>query len=224
MVSTVEEACDACSRAPTLETMAQRFLPASEGPSIVLVRHGETAWSRSGRHTSTTDVTLTSAGEQQARRIGQALGALHFGLVMCSPRRRSHDTAALAGFTEPVVDDDLVEWDYGALEGRTTPEISAEIGHPWSIWTARTPDPVPAETAADVAARADAVIARLRTVTARGQDAAVFSHAHFLRVLAARWLDLAPTEGARFALEAGGIGELGFEHDAPVIARWNVRV
>jgi len=199
-----------------------RFVPASDGPSIVLVRHGETEWSRSGRHTSTTDVSLTERGQQQARRIGDALSDLSFAVVMCSPRRRSRETAALAGFGDPAVDADLVEWDYGTLEGRTTPEISAEIGHPWSIWTAAAPDPVPAETADDVARRADAVIERLRATIDAGQDAAVFSHAHFLRVLAARWLRLPSAEGARFALDAGGIGELGFEHDAHVIARWNL--
>ncbi|QAY59606.1 histidine phosphatase family protein [Microbacterium protaetiae] len=198
------------------------FTPASDGPSIVLVRHGETEWSRAGRHTSTTDIGLTERGEQQARRIGAALRERRFAVVLCSPRRRARETAALAGFADPIVDDDLVEWDYGALEGRTSRDISAQIGHPWSIWTASPPDPTPAETAAEIARRADAVIERLQTTVEQGQDAAVFSHAHFLRVLAARWLDLPPTEGARFALDAGGISELGFEHDARVVTRWNL--
>lgn len=200
------------------------FRPASDGPSIVLVRHGETEWSRSGRHTSTTDIGLTARGEQQAHRVGAALGEMRFAQVLCSPRRRSRETAALAGFDETSVDDDLVEWDYGALEGRTTRDVSAEIGHPWSIWTATAPDPVPAETATGVARRADAVIERLRTTVEAGQDALVFSHAHFLRVLAARWLGLPPTDGARFALDAGALSELGVEHDAHIIARWNVQV
>jgi probable phosphoglycerate mutase len=204
--------------------MTTHFLPASSGPSVVLVRHGETAWSLSGRHTSTTDVTLTATGEQQSRRIGEALRGMHFAQVLCSPRRRSRDTAKLAGFDEVDVDPDLAEWDYGVLEGRTTREISAEIGHPWSLWTAHAPDPVPAETPADVARRADAVITRLSETTAAGQDVLVFSHAHFLRVLAARWLALPPTEGSRLALDAGSISELGFEHDARVVARWNMHV
>lgn len=201
-----------------------RFLPASDGPSVVLVRHGETEWSRSGRHTSVTDVALTWIGQQQAHRVGEALRDIRFARVLCSPRRRARETAALAGFDDPVVDDDLAEWDYGALEGRTTREISAEIGHPWSVWTAAAPDPAPAETARDVAGRADAVIARLGETIAQGADAAVFSHAHFLRVLAARWLRLAPDEGARLALGTGSISELGFEHSAPVLARWNTQV
>ena len=126
--------------------MANRLLPASDGPSIVLVRHGETEWSRSGRHTSTTDVDLTDTGRRQARRIGDALRDIRFALVLCSPRRRSRQTAVLAGYDEAVVDDDLVEWDYGAIEGRTTQEISAEVGHRWRVWTAAAPDPVPDET------------------------------------------------------------------------------
>lgn len=204
--------------------MTWRLRPASDGPSIVLVRHGETEWSKSDRHTSTTDVELTEIGRRQAQRVGEALSERRFGLVLCSPRRRSRQTAALAGFTDVVVDDDLVEWDYGRLEGRTTADISADIGHPWSLWTAAAPDPVPAETADDVARRADTVIERLRVTIEQGQDAAVFSHAHFLRVLAARWLGLAPVEGARFALDASGVSELGFEHDRPVVARWNLPV
>ncbi|WP_308492392.1 histidine phosphatase family protein [Microbacterium terrisoli] len=203
--------------------MTSEFLPASEGPSVVLVRHGETTWSKSGRHTSTTDVGLTAAGREQARSVGDALRAQRFALVLSSPRKRAHDTAVLAGFDEPLIDANLVEWDYGALEGRTSADISAEIGHQWTIWSAEPPEPVPAESADDVAERADAVIARLREVTSQGQDAVVFSHAHFLRVLAARWLGLPPTEGARLALSTGSISELGFEHGLPVIARWNAR-
>lgn len=204
--------------------MTTRVIPASDGPSIVLVRHGETQWSRSGRHTSTTDVELTLGGQEQARHVGDALRDLRFARVFSSPRRRAHDTALLAGYDDATIDDDLVEWDYGTLEGRTTAQISAQIGHPWSLWTAAPPDPTPAETAADVARRADAVIARLRDVTRAGKDAAVFSHAHFLRVLAARWVGLAATEGARLALDTGSISELGFEHDIPVISRWNMHV
>lgn len=202
--------------------MVTAFTPASDGRSVVLVRHGETEWSRSGRHTSTTDVELTDLGREQARRVGESLAGHRFGLVLSSPRRRARDTALLAGYSDPVIVPELAEWDYGALEGRTTRDISAEIGHPWLIWTATPPDPVPAETADAAGRRADAVIARLREAAARGEDAVVFAHAHLLRILAARWMDLPAAEGQRLALSTGSISELGFEHGAPVVSRWNM--
>jgi probable phosphoglycerate mutase len=196
--------------------------PVADGPSIVLVRHGETQWSRDHRHTSVTDVDLTDLGREQARRVGAVLDPGRFGLVVSSPRVRALHPAALAGFDAPTVLDDLTEWDYGAVEGRTTREISAELGHPWSVWTARPPDPVPAESVEELGRRADAVVARLRTATDGGADVLVFSHAHFLRVLACRWVELPAIAGRRLALSTGSVGSLGFEHDAPVITRWNV--
>lgn len=197
----------------------RRFERASEGPGVVLVRHGETEWSRSGRHTSVTDVALTEAGRAQALRVGAALGGRPFAQVLCSPRRRARETAGLAGYPDPLIVPELAEWDYGALEGRTTAEISAEIGHPWNVWTAAAPDPLPAETADEVGRRADVVIARLREVDG---DCLVFAHAHLLRVLAARWAGLPAAAGARLALGTGSISELGLEHGSPVIARWNM--
>jgi probable phosphoglycerate mutase len=198
------------------------MIPSPAGPSIVLVRHGETEWSRDHRHTSVTDVELTDLGREQARRVGAVLGGSRFGLVVSSPRMRALRTAALAGFDAPTVLDDLAEWAYGDIEGRTTQEISAEVGHPWSVWTARSPDPVPAESVEELGRRADAVVARLRTATDGGADVLVFSHAHFVRVLACRWVELPALAGRRLALSTGSIGTLGFEHAAPVITRWNL--
>lgn len=202
--------------------MTTAFTPASDAVCIVLVRHGETEWSRTGRHTSTTDVELTERGREQARRVGEALDGHRFTRVLASPRRRARETAALAGYAHPIEVPELAEWDYGDLEGETTAAISERIGHPWSLWSAARPDPVPAETADEVGARADAVIARLREVLDRGQDAVVFAHAHLLRVFAARWAGLPAADGSRLALGTGSVSELGYEHGVPVIARWNM--
>jgi probable phosphoglycerate mutase len=199
------------------------FTPGSDGACVVLVRHGETEWSLSGRHTSVTDVALTARGREQARRIGQALAGHPFTRVLSSPRRRALDTAAVAGYAHPEVIPALVEWDYGRLEGLTTAEIAQRIGHPWSLWSAATPDPVPAETAAQVGARADAVIGDLRASLDRGEDAIIFAHAHCLRVLAARWIGMPATGGACLTLGTGSISELGYEHGLPIIARWNMQ-
>ncbi|WP_029146000.1 histidine phosphatase family protein [Microbacterium luticocti] len=197
------------------------YRPASQGRCVVLVRHGETEWSRAARHTSVTDVELTDAGREQARRIGAELVGHPFAHVFSSPRRRARETAALAGFAAPTVLPELAEWDYGPAEGLTTREISERVGHPWRVWTARPPDPVPAEDVADVGRRADAVIARLHEA---GGDAVVFAHAHLLRILAARWIGVPPGDGALLALSTGTISELGYEHDAPVLCRWNLEV
>lgn len=196
-------------------------LSAVAGPLIVLVRHGETEWSRTGRHTSTTDVGLTQLGRDQARRVRAALGDHPFSLVAVSPLRRARETATLAGHSDPTIDPDLAEWDYGPVEGRTTAEIAASVGHPWSAWTAAEPDPAPTEGIDALGRRADAVLARVRPHTDRGEDVLLFSHAHLLRVLAARWLGLPAVRGSGFALSAGSISVLAFEHAAPVIDRWN---
>src|SRR4051812_35400951 len=126
---------------------------------VVLIRHGETEWSRSGRHTGTTDLPLTAHGEEQARAVGAALAGQGFALVLTSPRQRARRTAELAGLTGSEVDDDLVEWDYGAYEGRTTAEISAELGRPWTVFADGVPD---GETIDDVGARVDRVLALIR--------------------------------------------------------------
>jgi probable phosphoglycerate mutase len=183
-------------------------------PRAVLVRHGETAWSRSGKHTSRTDITLTDAGRTQAERLAMRLPC-SFALVLTSPSARAVETCRLAGFAEhAVVTEDAVEWDYGAYEGRTTAEIRSKRPD-WSLWRDGVPD---GETAADVGRRADRVIARVRNT---GGDVAIFSHAHFLRVLGARWIGLAPTAGELFALRPATISVLGWERESAVIDRWN---
>ena len=184
------------------------------GHDVWLVRHGETDWARLGRHTSRTDVPLTATGRDEARALGADLAGQAFALVLTSPMSRAADTARLAGFGSAVVDDDLKEWDYGALEGRTTEEIRAEYPG-WAIWRGPWPD---GETIDQVAARADRLVARLRGTEG---EALVFAHGHLLRVLAARWLGLSPASGGLFALGTATVSVLGWEHDAPVIETWN---
>jgi probable phosphoglycerate mutase len=182
---------------------------------IVLVRHGETAWSRSGQHTSRTYIELTAAGRAQATRLAPALAERTFALVLTSPLVRALETCRLAGFGERCeVDDDLVEWDYGDYEGRTTADIRA--GRPnWSLWRDGAPG---GEQADDVGARADRVIAKARDV---GGDTLVFSHAHLLRVLGARWVELGAADGSRFALDPASVSVLGWERETAVFERWN---
>jgi probable phosphoglycerate mutase len=186
-----------------------------EPGKLWIVRHGETTWARLGRHTSRTDVPLTRRGRDDARRIAPVLGNHAFALVLSSPKRRALDTARLAGFGDRVeVTDDLLEWDYGADEGRTTQEIRA--GRPgWTIWR---DGPEGGETARQVASRVDRVIARART--AQG-DTLAFAHGHVLRALTARWLELPVPEGRLFELGTGTISVLGWEREQPVIERWN---
>jgi probable phosphoglycerate mutase len=182
---------------------------------IWLVRHGETEWARLGRHTGRTDVPLTESGREQAHALGRRLAGAHFGLVLTSPLSRAEETARLAGFEGvAVVESDLREWDYGALEGRLTAEIREDYPG-WSIWTGPWPD---GETVEEVGARADRVLARIR---ATDGDVLVFSHGHLLRVLAARWLGLPPTSGALFALGTATVSVLGWDRENPVIETWN---
>ena len=190
----------------------QRSLVAQE---VILVRHGETEWSRAGRHTGRTDVPLTDAGREQGVALGAALLGRAFVLVLTSPLSRAAETCRLAGFGDVARERvDLQEWDYGAYEGRTTPEIREERTD-WTLWR----DGVPGgETAADVGERADRVIAELR---AAGGDAAVFAHGHLLRVLTARWLGLDAAEGRYFALDTATISALGHERETAVIRLWN---
>jgi broad specificity phosphatase PhoE len=184
-------------------------------PRLWLVRHGETEWARLGRHTGRTDVPLTERGRREARAVAAMLAGQRFGLVLSSPLGRALDTARIAGFGErAVVDVDLREWDYGTDEGRTTAEIRrARPG--WSIWD---DGPLGGETIDAVAARADRVIARARDASA---DVLCFAHGHVLRILAARWIELAPIEGRRLALSTATVSVLGWERDAAVIERWN---
>jgi broad specificity phosphatase PhoE len=187
---------------------------------VVLIRHGETEWSLSGRHTGTTDLPLTAHGEEQARALRAALAGQEFAMVLTSPRQRARRTAELAGLTSAEVDADLAEWDYGAYEGRTTAEISAELGRPWTVFA----DGVPSgETVDEVGARADRVLARIRATVERGGIVALVAHAHVLRVVGARWLGLPPGGGAMLRLDAASVSRLDEEHGRPVISLWNAR-
>ncbi len=187
----------------------------SEPPGLWLVRHGETEWSRLGRHTGRTDVPLTDAGRVQAVAVGRKLSGHAFGVVFSSPLSRALDTARLAGFADRVeTTDDLVEWDYGEDEGRTTPDIRVERPG-WTIWR---DGPSGGETADHVANRVDRVIARVRRADG---DVLVFAHGHVLRVLAARWLGEPATEGRLYALSTATVSVLGWERETAVIERWN---
>ncbi len=159
---------------------------------------------------------LTERGEQEARDLSAALGARSYQLVLSSPRQRARRTAELAGF-RPAIDEDLAEWDYGDLEGLTIGQIRAQYPD-WTIWTG----PWPAgEQPADVVARADRVVQRVLGL-AGGARALVFAHGHVLRVLAARWLGLAGTDGRLFVLGTATVSELGWEHGQPSVQHWNV--
>ena len=189
-------------------------------PQIYLVRHGETEWSRSAQHTSSTDLPLTPQGEQEARGLQSRLNGVTFSTALSSPRRRARQTALLAGLGALVrVDTNLREWEYGSYEGLTSAAI-AKMQPGWNLFRDGAPG---GETPAEVSGRADQVVARLRELQG---NIAVFSHGHFLRVLAVRWLDLPVIEAQHFALGTASIGILGFEHghlDQPVITLWNER-
>lgn len=179
-----------------------------------LARHGETAWSRSGRHTSRTDVPLTPDGEQAARELAPRLAGTAFARVLTSPRARARRTAELAGFPDAQPSDDLVEWDYGDYEGVTTAEIRETVPG-WTIWTDSCPD---GEEATDVARRLDRVVEEVRAL---GGPVLVFSHGHALRALAARWLGLPVADGRLLRLDTATLSVLGYERDVPVVVRWN---
>ena len=186
-----------------------------EKPELWLIRHGETAWSLSGQHTSRTDIPLTEHGKTRAREIHDYLNGRPFSLVLTSPRQRAKETCRIAGYGDVAqTDDNLSEWDYGSYDGRTTAEIRAERPG-WSIWDDGVLD---GETIEQVATRAQAIIDR--SITAGGQ-VALFSHAHFLRILAATWLGLDPRAGKLLALGTGSISRLGFERENRVILSWN---
>jgi broad specificity phosphatase PhoE len=189
---------------------------------LILLRHGETEWSRVKRHTGRTDLPLTKNGEATAAALAPALAARRICAVFTSPAQRAERTAALAGLTA-TTDDDLQEWDYGGYEGMTTEEIQAERPG-WYLWR----DGVipgdsahPGETVAHVGERADRVLRRIRPRLAEG-DVALVAHGHLLRVLTARWLRLEPAAGRLFRLDTGTVCTLATEHGEPVIASWNV--
>ena len=182
---------------------------------LVLARHGETTWSRAGRHTGRTDIPLTEVGRQQARQLGAALAGRTFSRVVSSPLVRASETARLAGFgTGLEFDDDLQEWDYGVFEGRTRLEIAAEIPG-WTVWS----QPIAGgESLQALGVRADRIIGRLLPV---GGDILLFSHGHFLRVLAARWIASPALLASRLELATATVSELGWEAERRVIEVWN---
>ena len=188
--------------------------------SIYLVRHGETAWSLSGQHTSQTDIPLTASGEQQARRLGRLLGAVRFDRVLVSPLQRARRTCELAGlWVNARVEQRLSEWNYGDYEGRTPAEIHAQRPG-WDVFRDGCPG---GESTDDLSARADALLASLLPLKG---SVALFSHGHFLRALAARWTGLPVSQGRHFCLDPGSLSILGLEHhDAgvPAVLLWNAR-
>lgn len=188
----------------------------SPGPLVWLLRHGQTEWSRDGRHTSRTDLPLTPAGEDQARALAPAVSSFGVDLVLCSPRQRARATAQLAGLTDFEVTDDLQEWDYGDLEGRTTPDIRAELPG-WSIWQGPWPD---GETSAEVAARADRLIARVRGSGV--SRVALVGHGHFSRVIGARWVGAPVAAGEWLEFDTASWSRLGWDRGTAVLDHWNV--
>ena len=192
--------------------------PPAAGPTqtrLVLARHGETAWSKAGQHTGRTDIPLTAAGREQARRLGEVLAGRSFRRVVSSPLSRASETARLAGFGAGLVlDPDLQEWDYGAYEGRRRVDIARDDPG-WTVWTR----PIPGgESLATLGERADRVITRLLPI---GGDVLVFSHGHLLRVLAARWIEAPPVTASRLELWTATVSELGWEAERRVIEIWN---
>jgi len=186
-------------------------------PMVCLARHGETAWTVSGQHTGLSDIPLTPRGEENARRLGERLKGLPFERVFASPLQRARKTCELAGFGAAAeIDPDLVEWNYGDYEGKTTAEILQERPD-WRIFRDGCPG---GESVTDVRARADRVVARVRRVKG---DVLLFSSAHFLRALAARWLGLEVSAGRLFYLGTATLSVLGYEHDLnePVVRLWN---
>ena len=184
-------------------------------PLVALVRHGETDWSRTHRHTGRTDVPLTETGREQARRLGNMLAGWQGARVLTSPLQRARETCRLAGFSATCeIVDDLREWDYGEYEGRTTTDIRAEIPG-WNIWTHPMGE---GESTDDVGERVDRVIEQLRD---DNRDAVVFAHGHLLRILAARWCGLTPDHGRFLALDTATLSVLGHERETPVVQVWN---
>jgi broad specificity phosphatase PhoE len=184
---------------------------------LFTVRHGETEWSRSGQHTSHTDLPLTEHGAEQGAVVAEKLAGESFELVLCSPRQRARETCRLAGFADVAeICDDLVEWDYGEYEGLTTPEIWDKHDPNWWLWRDGCPG---GESPAEVGARVDRVLARVAAVQG---DVLTFAHGHILRVLTARWLEMEVAAGARFKLAAAAIGVLGHERLTSTVDRWSV--
>lgn len=186
------------------------------GPTIWLIRHGETEWSKSGQHTGTTDIALTEQGRRQAAALAPLLATQTFDVVLTSPMQRAIDTCRLAGLGDKAeIEPDLHEWNYGVYEGRKTADIRKEVPG-WSVWTSPMPE---GEDVMQVGARAQALINRL--LSRHVGNIALFSHAHFLRTLAAVWATGAPMLGEHLALDTAAVSVLGFEREVRVISRWN---
>ena len=212
-----------------MPTQPQALKPPRD-PQLVLLRHGETEWSANGQHTGRTDIPLTAAGEKQARFAGATLADYEFAAVYTSPLTRARRTAELAGYPDAVVDEDLAEWDYGPVDGRTSHDVSEELGREFLIFddgvrvlppSAEHGDGRPGETLEEVAARAARVVARAEQVLAGG-DVLLVAHGHLLRVLATVWLGVDPRLGARFELGTAAVCLLGYGHSLRTIEGWNL--
>ncbi len=191
---------------------------------IWLFRHGNTAWSDTGQHTGRTDLALTEVGRSAATAAGLLLPSAP-ALVLSSPLQRAVESAHLAGLPGIEIDQDLLEWDYGALEGLTTQQIRQDRADPnWAIWDHRVPPgATPGEQPADVAGRCERVLARARPIVQQDQDVVLVAHAHVLRILTATWLGLPPIAARLFHLDPASVSSLGFEHQQPAIMSWNRR-
>jgi broad specificity phosphatase PhoE len=193
----------------------------TEPPALILVRHGETEWSKSGQHTGRTDLPLTDVGRRQARTAGDVVRTLLAGsepaAVISSPRQRAQTTAELAGFRPTEIDPDAAEWDYGDYEGLTSSQIR-QTDPSWQIWDGRVPG---GEDAAQVQSRIDRLLGSARRHLGSG-PVLIFSHGHASRCIAARWLDEPVSAGRRYRLGTGAVSGLDFEHGAPVILHWNL--
>ncbi|WP_223623025.1 histidine phosphatase family protein [Microbacterium sp. EST19A] len=205
---------------PTIDPLPDRPAPDNPTGKLVLLRHGETEWSRAGLHTGLTDVPLTPRGEDLARGAGELVADYDFSLVLTSPLQRARRTAELAGLHADV-DPLLVEWDYGGYEGRSTKDIRAELGYDWSAFTHGViRGKTPGETVEEVAARASRVLTRVLPALVDG-DVALVAHGHFLRILTAVFLRQAPRFGAQISLDAGSVSVLSYYREQPAILSWN---
>ncbi|MDR2722499.1 MAG: histidine phosphatase family protein [Cellulomonadaceae bacterium] len=203
----------------------------TQDPQLVLLRHGETEWSRTGQHTGHSDIPLTADGEDQARRAGAMLDGYDFAAVYTSPLQRARHTAQLAGYPNAIIDDDLVEWDYGPVDGLTAGQVSEMLGREFMIFRHGVrilpPNPDrsdgrPGELLEDVFARAKAVIDRVEATLERGDDVLVVAHGHLLKTLTAAWLGDDPTLAERLELGTAAISLLGYGHNLRTVEGWNL--
>ena len=189
------------------------------GVELWLVRHGETAWSLSGAHTSVTDIPLTEHGRERAVELRDYLKGKKFAAVFVSPMQRARETCDIAGYEDvAVVESALMEWNYGEAEGKTTPEMRAIYGADWSVWSSPLKGGETVEAEGD---RADKVIARAVAAADPNGSVALFAHAHILRILAARWIGLDAVGGRLFALGTGSVSVVGYEREQRASLKWN---